>query len=495
MTVATAPTVTAGRLLLKSRDGSLKEWVSFTGVSGTTVTGLTRGLSQTADPATSGTGLTWVAGTQVILVAMHDQLGDKQEGYVPKQATTAALNARTSKTLGERFWDTTQGTDVRWTGAAYEAYGTASVTNATTTSAGKVELATSAESVAGTDNGSVGPLSVQPSLIAANVQSGTFVYAASTDVSDTYTVSLTPALTAYTTGMKVRVKFTTANTGACTLNINSLGAKNIKLIDGTDPLDGDIAAGKSYGLSYDGTNFILERSPAKASASEVNAGTSENSYVSPNILNDYYSLSERPYRSSVYDVSENVVIYSAASPYVTSGTISMDNTGIPYGITSSGSGAIGLNSLPGEKNVEVSAQFSNLTTIELEWVMSKALTNVYYTIGFIQTLSDAAGSGSLTNPGVAFYHDTSQNVHILSRDGSTSSTQAASGGTLDNNAHHWKLVYAVGSSATLYKDGTLVATKTTNLPTQTGTVKFAAGIQGANGIIKYDSFRIRMKYA
>lgn len=44
-----------------------------------TITGLTRDLSQTADPATGGTGLDWAAGTQIILVAMHDQLPDKNE--------------------------------------------------------------------------------------------------------------------------------------------------------------------------------------------------------------------------------------------------------------------------------------------------------------------------------------------------------------------------------------------------------------------------------
>lgn len=40
MTVAVAPTVTKGRLFLKS--GSVKEWIKFTGVSGTTLTGLVR---------------------------------------------------------------------------------------------------------------------------------------------------------------------------------------------------------------------------------------------------------------------------------------------------------------------------------------------------------------------------------------------------------------------------------------------------------------------
>ena len=42
------------------------------------MTGLTRGLSKTADPATAGTGLTFIAGTPVKLVAMHDQIIDKQ---------------------------------------------------------------------------------------------------------------------------------------------------------------------------------------------------------------------------------------------------------------------------------------------------------------------------------------------------------------------------------------------------------------------------------
>jgi hypothetical protein len=37
-------------------------------------------LSQTADPATAGTGQVWIAGTKIKLVAMHDQMLDKLEG-------------------------------------------------------------------------------------------------------------------------------------------------------------------------------------------------------------------------------------------------------------------------------------------------------------------------------------------------------------------------------------------------------------------------------
>lgn len=73
MTVAVAPTITAGRLYLKS--GSQEEWIDFTGVSGTTLTWLSRQLSKTSTPATSqGSGYTWIAGTPVRIVAMHDQM-------------------------------------------------------------------------------------------------------------------------------------------------------------------------------------------------------------------------------------------------------------------------------------------------------------------------------------------------------------------------------------------------------------------------------------
>ena len=75
---------------------------------------------------------------------------------------------------------------------------------------------------------------------------------------DAYVVSLDVAPTAYTAGMMVAFMANTANTGACTLNLNSLGAKAIK-VDGTsDPATGDIQAGQVVMVIYDGTNFQLQ---------------------------------------------------------------------------------------------------------------------------------------------------------------------------------------------------------------------------------------------
>lgn len=83
------------------------------------------------------------------------------------------------------------------------------------------------------------------------------IYAASTTAANTYTATLSPVPPSYTNAMGVLIKFTNANTGAATLNLNTLGAKSIKRLDGSDLLSGDIYAGMFALMFYDGTNFQL----------------------------------------------------------------------------------------------------------------------------------------------------------------------------------------------------------------------------------------------
>lgn len=162
MSVVTAPTVTAGRLYL--RRGSTEEWISYTGVSGTTLTGLTRGLSQTADPATAGSWTSWVAWTVITLVFMHDQTFDRQ---APLPLTFATAAARDTALWAD--WVATSGwvnIEVTATGLKYnynlstaqwESVDTGTATpNATETAAGKVELPTDAQVTAKTAIGETG---------------------------------------------------------------------------------------------------------------------------------------------------------------------------------------------------------------------------------------------------------------------------------------------------------------------------------------------------
>lgn len=77
---------------------------------------------------------------------------------------------------------------------------------------------------------------------------------------DAYACSLTPSLASYITGQVFWFKANTANTGAATVNLNSLGAKTIKKVAGgvtTDLATGDIRANQWIAGVYDGTNVQM----------------------------------------------------------------------------------------------------------------------------------------------------------------------------------------------------------------------------------------------
>lgn len=91
---------------------------------------------------------------------------------------------------------------------------------------------------------------------AGQIQDGGLTYAAATGT-DTITMSLTPAITAYVTGMVLTFKAAATNTGAVTLNVNGVGAKAIKKNVSDALVAGDITIGQIVDVSYDGTNFQL----------------------------------------------------------------------------------------------------------------------------------------------------------------------------------------------------------------------------------------------
>ncbi len=86
---------------------------------------------------------------------------------------------------------------------------------------------------------------------------GSINFAVDAQASDTYVITLDPAPTAYFTGMPVIFKAKTANTTACTINVNGLGAKSIVKAVSTALATNDILANMFCLLIYDGTNFVL----------------------------------------------------------------------------------------------------------------------------------------------------------------------------------------------------------------------------------------------
>jgi hypothetical protein len=106
-----------------------------------------------------------------------------------------------------------------------------------------------------------------PTQVHQTIQNQDVSYADSGGSGDAYTLSVTPAPTAYVAGQVFRFKANFANTAAATLNVNSLGAKTIKKLNGaTDLAANDIQNGQLVEVQYDGTNFQMLSPVAVAAA-------------------------------------------------------------------------------------------------------------------------------------------------------------------------------------------------------------------------------------
>ena len=102
-------------------------------------------------------------------------------------------------------------------------------------------------------NGSAGATGPQGPIGASG---GSIQYAEDAGASDAYAITVS-GVSAYNTGDMYAFKANTVNTGAATLNVNSLGAKTIKKNYNADLADGDIKAGQRVHVIYDGTNFQM----------------------------------------------------------------------------------------------------------------------------------------------------------------------------------------------------------------------------------------------
>lgn len=117
------------------------------------------------------------------------------------------------------------------------------------------------------------------STVASATEMAGPLYCADAGANDTYACSLSPVPSAYTTGASYIFKANTANTGAATINFNSLGAKTIKKVAGgitTDLSDNDIRSGQFVELTYDGTNMqmqsLLGNAPGAGGGSSLTYG-------------------------------------------------------------------------------------------------------------------------------------------------------------------------------------------------------------------------------
>lgn len=79
---------------------------------------------------------------------------------------------------------------------------------------------------------------------------GTVQHAVDSGAADAYVVTLTHAPAAYTDGMRISMRPANTNTGASTINVNSLGVKSIRRVDSTATPAGSIMVGVPVDMVY-----------------------------------------------------------------------------------------------------------------------------------------------------------------------------------------------------------------------------------------------------
>lgn len=260
-----------GYITLEPGSGTQEESAVFTGVvqnanGSATLTGVSRVLTVSPYTQTSGLALAHAGGTTVIVsntAAFYDSLTDKSD-----DETITGTWTFTAPNYPQIDVATTLPTaDAQFATKKYvDGVAVAGAPNAAPTVKGIVQLATSAETQAGTNVGGTGAsLVALPSDIAANTQKQQFTYWADSGTANALVITPTPAVTAYVAGLHFDVKVATANTTTTTINVNGLGVQNIKKFvnSAIGNLEAnDLRPGSMASLTYDGTQFILESTSA-----------------------------------------------------------------------------------------------------------------------------------------------------------------------------------------------------------------------------------------
>lgn len=110
--------------------------------------------------------------------------------------------------------------------------------------------------ITNTPAGNISATTVQAAINELDSEKASIVGVFTASGTNTYTVTV-PGISALASGQSFDVKFTNANTGSSTLNVNSLGAVTLRKSVTVALVTGDIIAGGVYRVAYDGTNFQL----------------------------------------------------------------------------------------------------------------------------------------------------------------------------------------------------------------------------------------------
>jgi hypothetical protein len=210
-------------------------------------------------------------------------------------------------------------------------------------------------------------------------------FASDGGAANAYTATMPKTWTSYVNGATVLLEIGAGNTntGACTLNVDGLGARAIKTFAGADPAASDLEAGKTYHLVYDASASQFKML-SYASQDTVNIAT-----VADNITNV----------NTVAGISGNVTTVAGINANVT--TVA----GISANVTTVAGVAANVTTVAGIS--------SDVTTVAADSVDIGTVAGIS---ADIQTLADIEDGTSATNA-ISTVASISANVTTVAADG------------------------------------------------------------------------------
>lgn len=274
-----------------------------------------------------------------------------------------------------------------------------------------------------------------------------------TGSANAYILSIDAAYDAYATHDIVQADPNFTNTGAPTININSLGAKSIILPNGNALIAGDITSGEQILLHYNGTAFEL-----------LNPAT---------LLNGNDASSFHTHDDAVRQKARTTFQPDENTPFNSVGAGSEAFQEMTYLITTDGSG----------NSQTIDIVDSNIGSFDKDHVIDVFVkivgtnNNGFIGIGLGGTAIPTDHLSTVRHAG--FFIDDAA-IHASQADGSTQNASADLSITV-TNWNHLRIEYTAGGNTLLYLNGTLAATLATNQPSGATNYKsYLIGVEGDN---------------
>lgn len=288
-----------------------------------------------------------------------------------------------------------------------------------------------------------------------NLKRGTTNYAVDTGAANAYVVSLPHTPSGYVDGLTVRFRAINTNTGASTINVNSLGTKSIRNRSGSALAAGDITVGVPLEVIYStSTGFfhLSENSAvsATAAASSATAAASSASAASTSASAASSSATAAASSASAASTSETNAASSASSASTSATTATTQASNASTSATNAASSATTATT----KASEASTSATNAATSAS--AASTSATNASNSASAAATsATNASNSASSASTSATNAANSATAAATSETNAGTSATNAATSATAaDSAAQAVTVKWAFDSSTTMGDPGT-----------------------------------------